>query len=481
MFAFARRHAWPLAAAALVVVAGFALLVQSLLAEHRLAAERDLALASAERARVEAAKSEQVAGFVQSMLAGIDPDRAHGMDRSLLRLILDAAGERAGRELDGQPAVRAAIERTIAQSYNGIGEYELAIEHFDAALDATAAAGHAPAERVSLLVRKARALGNLGRTPDATAVARQAVAAAAVLPADSRERLFADASVAGFECDAGRFQACHDGYTRVLAVQRSALGDADRDTLESMHGLAIADSRLARHAEADALFKELIARYREQSGGTSSRVFAAITSLANDYMDQDRNAEAEALLKPALAQAEQTFGANHPGTLAMSLNLGTAINSQPGRSAEARPYFEKALSTALALYGEDGRTTVFAETNLADLLRDAGELDAAEHHARTAIEHMDRALGVDSPYRGAFLDTLASILIARHEYAEAERVLDRAYAILSDEGGFGPDHPRTQTAIGHYVDLYTAWKHPAQVDKWRARLAAPAATANAAR
>src|SRR5690606_4074116 len=136
VLAFARRHAWPLSAAALVIVAGFALLVQSLFAEHRLATERDVALASAEKARVEAAKSEQIAGFVQSMLAGIDPNLARGMDRSLLHLILDAAAERAGRELEGQPAVRMAIEQTIAESYNRIGEYELSVEHYSAAFDA---------------------------------------------------------------------------------------------------------------------------------------------------------------------------------------------------------------------------------------------------------------------------------------------------------------------------------------------------------
>lgn len=474
VLAFARRHAWPLSAAALVIVAGFALLVQSLLAEHRLATERDVALASAEKARVEAAKSEQIAGFVQSMLAGIDPNLARGMDRSLLRLILDAAAERAGRELEGQPAVRMAIEQTIAESYNRIGEYELSVEHYGAAFDAATT----PADRVSMLLRKARATGNLGNIPGATELARQALALASGLPADSRERMFAESTTAAFECDAGQFQACLDGYTRVLATQRRVLGDSDPNTLESMYGLAVANSRLAHHAAAEALFKEVIARHRAQSATPGAGLFAATTSLAEDYMEQARYAEAEALLKPALVQIEQMFGPDHPGTLATSMVLASAISKQPGRLAEARPYLEQALSNAQKLYGEDGSTTVFAESNLAELLRDAGELDAAERHARAAVAHMDRALGTDSPYRGAFLDTLATILIAKHEYAEAERVLDRAYAILSDEDGFGPDHPQTQTAIEHYVELYTAWKRPAKIAEWQAHLA-PAGSAAA--
>jgi non-specific serine/threonine protein kinase/serine/threonine-protein kinase len=331
-----------------------------------------------------------------------------------------------------------------------------------------------------MLLRKARATGNLGNVPEATELAREALALASSLPADSRERMFAESTTAAFECDAGQFQACLDGYTRVLATQRRVLGESDPNTLESMYGLAIANSRLAHHAAAETLLKEVIARHRAQSATPGAGVFAAITSLAEDYMDQARYAEAEALLKPALAQIEQMFGPDHPGTLATSLILGGAISKQPGRLAEARPYLERSLSNALELYGEDGSTTVFAESSLADLLRDAGELEAAERHARAAVAHMDRALGADSPYRGTFLDTLASILIARHEYAEAERTLDRAYAILSDEDGFGPDNPRTQTAIGHYVDLYTAWKRPAKVTEWQARLTDAAAGAAAA-
>ncbi len=271
MLAFARRHAWPLAAALLVVVAGFAMLVQSLLSEQRLSAERDLALASAESARLEAAKSTQVAGFVQSMLAGIDPDRAHGMDRSLMRLVLDSAATRANQELGNQPAVRMAIERTIAESYNGIGEYALATHHFDAALVAASSVDAPPQERVQLLVRKARSLSNLGRDKDAIAVAQEAVSVTDALSEKSRARLFAESSVAGFECDSGRFQACHDAYAQVLVVQRRVLGESDAQTQESMQGLAVADTNLARYEEADALYTELIAYDRAHYGDANSR------------------------------------------------------------------------------------------------------------------------------------------------------------------------------------------------------------------
>ena len=146
--AFARRHAWPLAAAALLLLAASALLVQALISQHRLSVERDRAVAAADQARMDAQKSQHIARFLQSMLAGAHPDRAHGMDRSLMRLLLDSAAQRAKRELASQPAVRSAIERTIATSYDSIGEYAPAIHHFDLALKAAAEARLKPEERL---------------------------------------------------------------------------------------------------------------------------------------------------------------------------------------------------------------------------------------------------------------------------------------------------------------------------------------------
>ena len=105
----------------LVGLAASALLVGTALAIHGL----QRAQQSAAIARVEAAKAAQVSDFVRGILAGIDPDRARSMDRSLMRLVLDSAAERAGRELAGQPAVRASIERTIADSYASLGELAL--------------------------------------------------------------------------------------------------------------------------------------------------------------------------------------------------------------------------------------------------------------------------------------------------------------------------------------------------------------------
>ena len=81
----------------------------------------------------------------------------------LMRLMLDSSAERAGSELATQPQVRAAIERTIAQSYAAISEQARSAEHFAAAREAATKANLPVGERARLLMGQASALGGLSR------------------------------------------------------------------------------------------------------------------------------------------------------------------------------------------------------------------------------------------------------------------------------------------------------------------------------
>ncbi|MFI4969844.1 MAG: tetratricopeptide repeat protein [Lysobacterales bacterium] len=463
---FVARHRLGLVATSL---AAAALLAGTVLALHGLArAEQSAAVA-----KVEAAKAAQVADFVRGMLAGIDPDRAKSMDRSLMRLVLDSAAERAGRELAGQPAVRASIEHTIADSYASLGELKLAGTHYDAAITAARAAGAPPAELARVTMRGAENLDNQGNAKDALAGGERAFALVAGLAPDDRDRLFIESHLAGLECDAGQLEASRTRYLRVLKAQRRQFGDADEDTLASIDGLAITDSDLARFDEARPLYETLIARRRARYGDEHSKTLNAINGLAVLELEQKHYAAAEKLLGPQLPVYERVFGAEHPMTLRLISNLGGAIRQQ-GRNEEARPYYERALALAQKLFGPHSPTTVMAEANLAALLRDAGQLAPAEQHARAATANADEAFG-DNAIRAIMFKELATVLVREQRYADAERELDHAWQILSVAKGYGPTHPRSQEIIDAYVELYAAWKKPEREAIWHARKTAVAA------
>jgi serine/threonine protein kinase len=457
---FVARHRLGLAVA---VVIAASLVVGIALALDGLARARK----SAALAEIEAAKAAQVADFVRGILAGIDPDRARSMDRSLMRLVLDSAADRAGRELSGQPAVRASIEHTIADSYASLGELALATDHYSASIDAARAAKLKPGEIARTAMRAALNIDNRGQANDALDAAVKAFALVAALPADDRDRLNVESSLAGIESDAGKPEAARARLLRVLAQQRRSFGDGSEDALASMADLASMDIDMARLDEARPLYEELLARRRAHYGDEHSKTLMATNGLAIIALEQKRFADAEKLLAPQLPLYERVFGKEHPLTLRLVSNLGAAIRQQ-GRNDEARPYYERALALAQKLHGATNPSTVIAESNLSLLLRDAGDLAGADAHARTAATNADAAFG-DNAMRAIMYREFATVLVREQRYAEAEKALDRAWSVFASAEGFGPQHPRAQDVVDTSIELHAAWKKPEREAVWRAR------------
>lgn len=457
---FGARHRLGLAAAGMV---GAALVVGAALALHGLSRARQ----SADIARSEAAKSERVAGFVRSMLAGIDPDRARGMDNRLMRTILDSAAERAGRELARQPDVRADIDRTIADSYASLGEFALADAHYAAALSSASAALLSGGLVGEITSARALALNGAGHTKEALAMAEESLGQVSVLPTDHRVRLAVENHLAALERDSGKIEPARARFEHVLAAQRDAFGDDDPDTLDSVQGLGITEFIAGRFDVARTLLQALVDKYRQLYGAEDIKTIGVLVTLGVLSNEQERYADAEALLKPLLPLVEKVYGPDHPRTLVVVMNLGSALR-YANHYDEARPLYLRALELARKLYGPDAPRTLMAEGNLAAMLGDAGDLVEAEQHARFVVDHADQAFG-DNPYRAAMFRGLAKILILQHRYADAEKQLDRAWAVFTAAPGYGAEHPRSQEVVDSYIDLYKAWGKPDREAEWRSR------------
>src|SRR5206468_11890220 len=98
--------------------------VQRSLIKERVALRR--AVAAELNAKTEAAKSQQVARFLQDMLNGVGPAVALGRDTRMLQEILDKTAERLGKDLGNQPEVEAELRSTIGNVYDQLGLYEKA-------------------------------------------------------------------------------------------------------------------------------------------------------------------------------------------------------------------------------------------------------------------------------------------------------------------------------------------------------------------
>ncbi|HMM68590.1 MAG TPA: serine/threonine-protein kinase [Dokdonella sp.] len=457
---FVARHRLGIFAVSMVALALLAGVALALHGQRR-------AEAAAEQARIEAGKAAQVSTFVQEMIAGIDPDKAKGLDRSLMRLMLDSAAARAGTELAGQPEVRAAIERTIAQSYASLGDYTLAQDHYEASIDADRDAGTDAAQIARTMARSAQNLLNAGQSGKALAFARDAFALVESRPVHDRDRLYVESILAGIEGSTGKPEEARTRFHRVLDLQRSLFGNDSEDVLATISDLSAIDIDTAHYDEARALLEELLAERLARYGSEHSKTFNATNGLAIIALEEKRFADAEALLAPELPIVERVFGKDHPLTLRLISNLGGAIRQQD-RNEDARPYYERAAALARKLYGPENIATVVAESNLSLLLRDSGDLEGAERHGRSAARNGDIALA-NNALRGIIHRELATVLLREKKFAEAKAELDLAWGVLSTSEGFGPQHPRSQDVVDTYVELYRAWKNPKREAEWLAR------------
>jgi LuxR family maltose regulon positive regulatory protein len=106
-----------------------------------------------------------------------------------------------------------------------------------------------------------------------------------------------------------------------------------------------------------------------------------------------------------------------------------------GRPDEARRRYERALATALRHPGPALSTTGDLHVGLADILREQGDLDAAEEHLQTARDLGDAASLPENRHR--WYTAMSGLLRARGELDAAVAMLDLAQSLY--QPGFFPD------------------------------------------
>ncbi len=180
-----RRNKTAVAAGAAVVMVltlgGVASTWQAVRARHAEREEarlRQRAEAGEQRASKEAARSEQVALFLQDMLTGVGPSVARGRDTALLRDILEKTAARVGEELQAQPEVQGDLYSTLGQTYSDLTDEGKAEEMFQRALEKYRAVLTPPHPKLAL---------TLGRL--AVAQVSQGKAIAGQLPAEEGLRM----------------------------------------------------------------------------------------------------------------------------------------------------------------------------------------------------------------------------------------------------------------------------------------------------
>ncbi len=179
----------------------------------------------------------------------------------------------------------------------------------------------------------------------------------------------------------------------------------------------------------------------------------SLTYLAELFRLTNRLAEAEPLMRRALAIDEKTFGPDHPNVGRDVNNLATVLQAT-NRLADAEPFFRRALAIDEKTFGRDHPNVAMHLNNLASLLQETNRLTEAEPLMRRVIAILEKSLGPNHPNLAVALNSLASLLQETNRFTESEPLIRRALSI--DEKSFGPDHPNVGRDLNNLALLLKA-------------------------
>jgi len=371
---FARRHRAAVAAGVLAVLAligGFAgALWQAREADRQ-----------AELARAAAGQAEAVNEFLVDMLGAVDPNEA-GREAQVADLI-DRAAADVDTRLADRPEVAWSVHDTLQNSYSALGLYEAAADQSRAALELAGRVGDARQQAIARH-NLAYALWNLGRYDQSGPLANEALN--------------------WFEANRPR-TAMHANALSLVA-----------NLLEAEN----------RYDEAEAIFRESLAIYRDLSDP------ASIARVANNLnvllSSQGRPADAEPFALESLAILRDQVDGDDPD-LAMALyNLGGLREAQ-GDSGGAEPWYRRGVEMSERVFGPEHPQSIMQRATLAGLLGDLGQMEEALTVSLSTVTRADAALPDTHPLT-AYAHLMRGQVLLQADHPEgAEPHLSRALDI----------------------------------------------------
>lgn len=475
---FIRRHPWPLAAAASVVLFSMTLAAVMGVQARAIALERDRAeqaRRAAELARVEA---EHVAEFQAKQLANIGV-ASMGLDlrAGLIEQVRAALERRAVA-----PEVIEARLGSLRELVAGANFTDLALDTlegniFDGALEVIETEyADRPHVQARLWQTVATTMRELGRYEAAEGPqARALKARQRLLGSDHPDTLSSLDELGALRLAQGRPAEAEPYIRSALDGRRRVLGDTHSDTLASLNHMGFALRSQGKLDAAERYHREALATQRRTLGDDHPETLQSISNLGVLLGRKGHLDAAEPLLREALEGRRQVLGDNHLKTLQSLSNMGILLQAR-GQLAAAEHHFRAAWEGSRRALGDDHPDTLVPMNVLGGLLREQGQLVAARRLGEQAVERARAILGEQHFYLGVFLASYGRTLTRAGEFEHAETVLKEAYEVLSRPGqGGGPFMDRPVRAL---VELYQAWHqvepeagHDALASDWDTRLA----------
>jgi serine/threonine-protein kinase len=497
---FVVRHRW--AVASTVAVVGLLIGWAGTATVKEAAVRRALAAA-----RVEAAKAEQVTGFLTGLFEASDPALARG-DSLTARELLERGLTRVD-SLAPQPLVQAEVLGVIGKVYQNLGHHararpllerslairtrELGDAHPDVAEShrrlGNVIRAEGDYEAAAAQLRRALAIHRQADTAHALAVATDLHDLASVLTEqgtlDEAERMFEEAlairrrelgaehfdvseSLAGLgwlTSERGDYPASERYYRESLEMRRRLLPEIHPEIAYSLHNLATSLERLGRYEDAERLHREALEVRRTVFGGEHPSVATGLNNLGIVLLRKGDFNASRASFREALALRRKLLGEDHPATLITMNNLGAAL-TRGGDQHGAEAILQQAVDAQRRREGPDSPALATSLANLATVQTRVGKFAESEANFRTALRMEQKTHGSEHPSIASTVMGLGMLRREQRRYAEADSLMRAAISLRAKL--MGETHPETRRALGELATLYERWGRRSAADSIRA-------------
>lgn len=420
----------------------------------RLADERDLA-------RVEAARADQVATFLQGLFEVSDPDQSKG-ETVTARELLDLGAERIQRELTSEPEVRSSMMRVIGEVYQGLGLFDRARPLLTQALeDQRRIYGDDHREVAASESALGVLLQDVGEVEDAEALFRQSLATRQRLGGDRDPDVSETMALLAYLLETRGDMVSAEAMAReVLAINQELFPAGGPRVAAAQANLAGMLRRQEQFDEAEPLLREALAAQRRIYGDNDLTVASTARNLASLLRDRGALDEAATLYEEAIATRRRILGDVHP-EVAVALNSYAMLLDLTGDSDRAIAGYRELIRIQEQIHGDRPHPDLAAiYNNFGASLRAAGALDEAADYFGRAIAMVDAALEPGHPNRAYARVGLAGVRMDQRRFADASPLLRDAVAIR--RGGLPEGHRyigdalvelgRCLTALGRFAD-----------------------------
>ena len=420
---FAARHAAAVTTAAAVVV-----LLAAMIAYYtvRLTRERD-------RARLERAKAERIAGFLTGLFELTDLDQTKG-ERLGVRDLLDRGAASLESGLADEPEVAATLQGLIGNVYAQLDLKDQALPLLERALDQRRRT--LGAEHVEVAASE-RDLGvvyhEIGKVDQAMDLFRHALAV------EERERGPGSVEAARTRTLIARLSRRIGGYQAALAeFERARLAleaagpPGESDLALTLSSLGLMFLSVGEPERALGPFRRALEIRERQLGPESPTTAASLLNLAAALRETGSVDESIALGGRVLALAERAFGPEHTlcGYALGELGMDWRVKGDVARS---RDFHLRAMAIFERVYGPDDSSTLLYRRSLAGLMTDAGELNAARAEFTALLALRERSLPPRHPRLGESLFDLANAELALDAEADVEPAMRRGLSIYREK------------------------------------------------